>query len=29
MKYTRLGDLLVGSGAITKEQLSAALEKQK
>ena len=29
MTYTRLGDLLVGSGAITKEQLEAALRKQK
>ena len=29
MTYTRLGDLLVGSGAITKEQLEAALRKQQ
>ena len=29
MKYWRLGDLLVSSGAITEEQLGFALEKQK
>ena len=29
MKYTRLGDLLVGSGAITREQLQEALALQK
>ena len=29
MTYTRLGDLLVGSGAITRAQLDEALERQK
>lgn len=29
MKYTRLGDLLVGNGTITKEQLDQALALQK
>lgn len=29
MKYTRLGDLLVGSGTITQEQLQEALAMQK
>lgn len=29
MKYWRLGDLLVSSGAITEDQLGLALEKQK
>ena len=29
MTYTRLGDLLVGSGAITKQQLDQALARQK
>ena len=29
MKYTRLGDLLVGSGAITQQQLQQALAIQK
>lgn len=29
MTYTRLGDLLVGSGTITQQQLEEALEEQK
>ena len=29
MTYTRLGDLLVGSGAITRKQLEDALDRQK
>ncbi len=29
MKYTRLGDLLVGNGTITQEQLQEALQMQK
>ena len=27
MKYTRLGDLLVGNGTITQDQLEEALKK--